>query len=213
MPAGRAKKPTSRKRRAMKDEAAELSSKKLRVVQALSVGQTPSEACKALGLHRSTIYRWLEEPEFRAALNRARRDLHQALQARSMKLVATAMQITEEELKGSNLDATDKVETALKILRGSGYPWGAAPAIGPTDAEALELNDRLAAANRKGASDLVDMLELQRDLDDRADLHELAEELSKDPLNGKRFLKFGRGVDSRRRTSSEGPDGKSGTAD
>lgn len=196
---------TSRKKRATKDEAEELSSKQLRAVQALSVGQAPAKVAKAVGVHRATIYRWLEEPKFRAGVNRAKKDLHEALQARSFQLVDTAMRIVEEELQGENLEATRKVETAMKVLRGSGFLSGAAPTIGPTNPDELEARDRLATAQSKIASDMVDTVELVRDLEDKADLRRFVEEFRKDPENGKRFTQVAKAVAKRVRESSDGP--------
>ena len=156
----------SRRKKAVVDEATELNSKQLRAVELLAIGRTVPQVAKVVEKHRATIYIWLKKPEFRAALNQARREHWQALRASAMDLVRTAVRVIKDELKGKNLDATQRVETALKILGDSDYLSGAKPTIGPTDPDELRNKDRSEAQFRRLNSRMLENLELQEVLVD-----------------------------------------------
>ena len=99
---------------------------------ALSGGIPFAEAAKAAGVHRATVYRWLEsDPLFRAAYNAWQQELRASARARLLKLADDAIDVVTKELR---LHKNEKVAMALLnklgVLTGRGG--------GQTDPELLK---------------------------------------------------------------------------
>ena len=63
-----------------------------KVVAALAQGRTVSAAARDVGVHRSTIHQWLRDhPEFKAAVNSARREYNALLNDQLRELASTAL--------------------------------------------------------------------------------------------------------------------------
>jgi hypothetical protein len=69
----------------------DLSATQETALAALLAGQKVTDAAKAAGIHRATIYHWLKDsdrPAFRRALDRGRRELRRAARARLLALAS-----------------------------------------------------------------------------------------------------------------------------
>ncbi len=65
-------------------EAAEMPPAQITALDALLSGKTATEAAAVAGVARSTLYKWLaKDYRFRAAVNRGRRDMRQAVACRT----------------------------------------------------------------------------------------------------------------------------------
>jgi len=87
------------------------------VLTALLAGQTVTAAAQAAEVDRTTVYRWLRDsyrPGFRSALNRGRRELRQAMEARLLALASRAADCLEGKLTMGDGKA------ALALLQGLG---------------------------------------------------------------------------------------------
>jgi len=92
-----------------------------KAVAVLLAGQTVTAAAKAAEVDRTTIYRWLRDPydsAFRVALDRGRRELRQAMEARLLALASKAADCLEEVL------AEGDGKAALALLKGLGLLGG-----------------------------------------------------------------------------------------
>ena len=108
-----------------------LEPKKMLALTALLEGCSVTDAAQAAEVDRSTLYRWMEEPAFLAALNRGKRDIQEALRLRLLNLGEQALGIAGESLNSGD------VKTALAILKGLGLFSGTT--IGSTDAKDIAI--------------------------------------------------------------------------
>jgi len=70
-----------------------LSLTQTKVVSALAQGRTVSAAARDVGIHRSTIHQWLrDQPEFKAAVNSARREYNALLNDQLRELASSALE-------------------------------------------------------------------------------------------------------------------------
>ena len=101
-----------------------------KALAALLAGKTVTHAAAGAEVDRTTVHRWLKEDfAFQAALNRGRRDLRKALQARLMNLAEKAAECVERSIgEGDG-------KSALALLKGLGLLSGQLPRIGSDDPE------------------------------------------------------------------------------
>ena len=69
----------------------ELSTNQEKALAALLAGHTATEAASIAGVHRSTVHRWLKEPEFLAEHNRQKAEIQAAVTGRLNALQLTAI--------------------------------------------------------------------------------------------------------------------------
>ncbi len=100
-------------------------------LDALLVGRSVTDAAKAARVNRSTVHRWLREPEFIAAQNTARGDMRSANEARLAALGDDAIDALE-----AAIDSGD-VRAAIAVAKGLGLLSGDAPHIGSEDPQVL----------------------------------------------------------------------------
>lgn len=87
-----------------------------------------TDAAATAEVDRTTVHRWLKEDfAFQAALNRSRRDLREALQARLLGLAEKAAECVERSLAAGDSKA------ALALLKGLGLLPGELAKIGSDD--------------------------------------------------------------------------------
>jgi hypothetical protein len=95
----------------MKGHGEKLSRKKERAVKALLENDTHAEAARATGIGEATLWRWMQEPDFKEAFRNAkRRVLNQAI-TNLQKATSKAIKAVEVE----DLEArVERIEQALK---------------------------------------------------------------------------------------------------
>jgi hypothetical protein len=89
-------------------------------IEALVKGTSVTSAALAAGVARSTLNRWLNEPEFAAALSQAKRAYLTALQARMRGLANSALIVLDEALCSPRLALAFRATLALRILKAVG---------------------------------------------------------------------------------------------
>ena len=119
------------KRNKMQQNAALLSRSQEAAMQALLSGEQITAAAKTAKVNRSTLHRWLKEPEFLAALNTCRSELREAQHDRLASLASSAIEVIEQALEEGD------ARTALAVLRGVALLDGQAPHTGPTNADRI----------------------------------------------------------------------------
>lgn len=90
-----------------------------KALAALLAGQTITAAAKAAGVDRTTVHRWLRDrykPAFPDALERGRRELRQATEARLLAMASKATDCLEEAMEEG-----DGKAAALALLKGLGF--------------------------------------------------------------------------------------------
>lgn len=115
----------------MQHKRAELADKQQRAVAALVSGETVKDAARDAGVNRSTVHRWLKEPDFMAALNGARRRLRDEQEHRLMALGSKAISTI-----ASALDQGD-TKAAFVVVKGLGLLQGEPHRIGPDDPDVI----------------------------------------------------------------------------
>jgi hypothetical protein len=98
----------------------EIGAAQLRAVEALAQGASAAVAAQAVGVGRATIYRWLRDPRFVAALNGAKREHVAAAHAGMRKLADQAVAFVGHVLNSENCNYTMRLNIALKVLRAVG---------------------------------------------------------------------------------------------
>src|SRR3954467_9423926 len=89
-------------------------------VAALSGGSSVTDAARAAGVDRSTVYRWLDQsPEFVAELNRYRREQRDALRHELRGLAADAVKAMRALLAPDAPPAV-RLRAALAVLQAVG---------------------------------------------------------------------------------------------
>lgn len=100
----------------------ELSGTQLTALGAISDGSSFQEAAKAAGVHRATVYRWLQsDPHFRAAYNTWQHELRESARARLLKLSEQAVAVVQKELvQHKNEKVAVAILRDLGLLKSSG---------------------------------------------------------------------------------------------
>jgi transposase len=102
--------------------------RKMRVAVALAEGQTETEAARLVGVNRTTIYRWHQEVDFVAELNRLKRESLAEHRAKLRSLLDKATQTLESCLERPEGDMI-KMKAAMFIV--SRFASRAYETIGP----------------------------------------------------------------------------------
>ena len=105
-----------------------LDPRKMTAALALSIGQTETEVAKLVAVNRSTIYRWQQEAEFAAELNRLRREYLKEQRSRLHALLHQSIRTLESCLDRKDLDMI-KLKAAMFIV--SHFAPRAHETIGP----------------------------------------------------------------------------------
>jgi hypothetical protein len=133
------------------DAVSNVSPKQERAIELLLAGETPTQIARQLEVDRSTLYRWQDQPDFLALLNRNRRALGESFQARIESLLGLAIAAIEEALHQGD------GKTAINVLRGSGLLDGRKAEIGPTTVEAVK-QSQAEQKNRDALSEMINSL-------------------------------------------------------
>jgi transposase-like protein len=99
------------------DAPMDLAIQKRRALQLLLGGKAVAQVAEAIGVDRTTVYRWLKEPGFIAERNRQATDLWEAGQARLRSLVGKSLDVVERQVEAGNLKAALAI---LKLTRAAG---------------------------------------------------------------------------------------------
>jgi 50S ribosomal subunit-associated GTPase HflX len=87
---------------------------------ALARGATVTDATQQANIHRTTYYLWLENPNFEAELNRAKREQADAKRVQLQGLADTAISTLREILTGTDVPAPIRLKAALAVLQSTG---------------------------------------------------------------------------------------------
>ena len=108
-----------------------------KALAALLAGKSVTDAAAAAEVDRTTVHRWLKDDfGFRAAFNRERHRLREAMQSRLMTLAEKAMECVERSI------ADGDGKAALALLKGLGLLPGEPPNIGSEDPADLAADAR-----------------------------------------------------------------------
>lgn len=99
-----------------KNESEELSGKQLRAVRALLTRPTVAQAAQECGLSEATVYRWLNDAAFRAALAQAEGEAVAAAGRRLAALAETALDALAGTLTDPRTPAPVKVRACEVVL-------------------------------------------------------------------------------------------------
>ncbi len=122
-----------------KEEKEALTPQQIAALERLLAGETVTAVAEAVKADRSTIHRWLRENfEFQAALNRGKRELSHAVQAKLLVLLHKATRTVENAIDQGDLAAS------LAVLKGMGAFSGTPVTPGLEDPEALRQAAKLA---------------------------------------------------------------------
>jgi AcrR family transcriptional regulator len=97
---------------------ATLSPAQMKVVAALAQGASVAEAARAAGVHRSTVYTWLEsEPDFVTAVQESRAEFAQYLRAELRQLTTLALATLRQLLENADTPPALKLRAANAVLQ------------------------------------------------------------------------------------------------
>jgi hypothetical protein len=100
-----------------------LSPVQAQVVAALAQGRTVTAAARAAGIHRSTIYEWLQTvPGFPAAVDEARAEFTDTLHDDLKDLASRALSALHSILDDPKAPAGPRVRAALAVLNRPQFP-------------------------------------------------------------------------------------------
>ena len=119
------------KRNKTQQDATSLTSTQEKAMQAILSGETVTAAAKTARVNRTTVHRWLNDPDFLAALNSYRSELRDAQHHRLARLASKAIDVAEQALEDGD------IRTALAVLRGIGLLAGQVPPAGPTNSDQI----------------------------------------------------------------------------
>jgi hypothetical protein len=100
----------------MTADAAKLGRKKENAIVALLSQRNVEEAARAAGVPPRTLYRWLKEPEFKAAYREARRDGLAQAGARLHQMSAAAVSTLGKIMVDPKAPAASRVRAAHSVL-------------------------------------------------------------------------------------------------
>lgn len=96
-----------------------------RVVAALALGRSITQAAAAAGVHRTTIYHWLKtSDDFRAAAEQAAHEFTSSLADRVNDLSGAALETLQAMLADPAIPPSLRLKAALAILERPTYPKG-----------------------------------------------------------------------------------------
>ena len=98
---------------------------------ALVAGGRVTETAAELGIGRSTLHRWLRDPYFEAAYNRARRELRETVELRLLTAAEKAAETVAKAIEDGDPKA------AVELLKGLGLLSGRARYFGLEDPDAI----------------------------------------------------------------------------
>jgi uncharacterized protein YchJ len=101
---------------------ANLSPAQAQVIAALAQGRTVTAAAQGAGIHRNTIYNWLDQPEFKTAVDEAQREYVVVLSDGMRDLAALALGTMRSLLEDPKTPASVRLRTALAILQRPHFP-------------------------------------------------------------------------------------------
>jgi hypothetical protein len=87
-----------------------------RALIALLEYPTVKEAAEAAGVHKATVYRWLQEPQFQAAYREARREAVSRATARLQQISGEAVEALREIVGDRSQQGASRVGAARCIL-------------------------------------------------------------------------------------------------
>jgi len=100
-----------------------LSSSQVRFLHAVTQGATVSAAARQAGVHRSTVYHWLQnQPAFQPAFARARQEYTAELRDQMAELSAGALGALRDLVRDPATPASVRLKTALAILERPAFP-------------------------------------------------------------------------------------------
>jgi len=124
--------------------AARLSPQQLLAVEHLAIGATVTRAAEAAGVSRETVHRWTRDDfTFQAALNRARRELQDAIERRLLAVAEKAMANVADAVEDGNLNVS------VTLLKGLGVLSGTPTRPGSDDPQDLAEQARFSAEMRR----------------------------------------------------------------
>jgi phage terminase small subunit len=104
------------------DPAAILLPAQAQVVAALAQGRTVTSAAQEAGIHRNTIYNWLDEPAFKTAVDEAQREYVAILSDGMRDLAALALETLRNLLEDPKTPPAVRLKTALAVLQRPHFP-------------------------------------------------------------------------------------------
>ncbi|MDA2979697.1 MAG: helix-turn-helix domain-containing protein [Actinomycetota bacterium] len=112
-------------------------------VRRIASGDSIADTARLTGVHRSTVHRWLNEPEFMAELNVARSELQQHADAQLLNLIGKAISQVAAAIEGGDTSA------AIAVLKGMGLLPGERTPIGLIDAERISAHQQAQSARNR----------------------------------------------------------------
>ena len=104
------------------DPAAILSPAQAQVIATLAQGRTVTAAAHEAGIHRNTIYNWLDEPAFKTAADEAQREYVAILSDGMRDLAALALETLRSLLVDPKTPPAVRLRTALAVLERPHFP-------------------------------------------------------------------------------------------
>lgn len=86
----------------------------------LAEGRTPTEVAEALGVERSTVWRWLQRPDFAALASQFNGTSVEGARARIGALVSDALEVLEAVLRDPGAPVQARIQAAREILDRAG---------------------------------------------------------------------------------------------
>ena len=145
----------------------DINAQKQRAILLLLEGATITKTAETIGVDRSTMHRWLREPQFIAERNRRAKEAREACQERLRHLADAAVEVVGKAVESGNLKA------ALSLLKIVGLGD-----VGPGDEETAE---------RRILCRLVEQYSLENWLFNPFDRQRYG---SKAPLHNDRFIEL-----------------------
>jgi Helix-turn-helix domain/SEC-C motif len=104
------------------DSSTTLSPVQAQVIAALAQGRTVTAAAQNAGVHRNTIYNWLNEPTFQTAADEAQTEYVAILSDGMRDLAALALENLRSLLEDPKTPPAVRLRTALSILQRPHFP-------------------------------------------------------------------------------------------